>query len=497
MSDEVMFASSTMTPVVVYEILSASLRNGSTAASEPWLMSITMCPSASSPSRRMSGRTRAAPSAATAGRGTAVAEDSGGVMRLCYTVSDAERVEARDVTPHDEHVDIVRALVGVDGVEIHHVANDGVLVHDAGGAQDVAGQARGVERHLDIVHLGQRDLVGARPSRVLETAELETEELRLGDLVDHPHELLLDELERADGLAELDALLRVLERPVVAAHGGADDAPGDAVARLRETGQRALDTLHAGQLVLQRDAAVLEGQLRGDGGAHRELPRDVQGAVAGGALLDEVAPDLAVVALGPHHRHVGHRAVGDPELGAVEHVFLPLRHRARLHPAGVGAVVGLGEAEAADRLPGLQRREPAVLLRVGPVGIDGVHHESALPGREGAETRIAPLQLLHDEAVGHVVEAQAAVALEGGPEHAHLAQLGGDLHGEGGVPVVLGDDGQEAQLHPVAHAVADHPLLVAEVLLDPEVVDASEFLHVSALSWLALQSPSPGGLSRP
>src|SRR4029450_10454764 len=349
MRDEVMFAISTMTPVAVYEILSASLRNGSTAASDPWLMSITMCPRASSPSRRMSGRTRAAGVAATAaGRGTAGAEDSGGVMRLCYTGSDTERVEARDVAAHDEHVDVVRALVGVDRLEIHHVAHDGVLVHDAGGAQDVAGQARGVERHLDIVHLGQRDLLWPHPTRVLEAAELETQELRLGDLVDHPDQLLLDELEGADGLAELDALLRVLERPVVAAHGGADGAPAAAVARLRETGQRALEPLHAGQLVLQRDAAVLEGQLRGDGGAHRELPGDVQGAVAGGALLDEVAPDLAAVALGPHPRHVRHRAVGDPELGAVEHVFFPLRHRARLHRPGVGAAGGLGEAEAAE-----------------------------------------------------------------------------------------------------------------------------------------------------
>src|SRR5687768_11438608 len=141
MTDEVMFAISTMTPVAVYEILSASLRNGSTAASEPWLMSITMCPRASSPSRRMSGRTRTAPPAA--GRGTAVAEDSGGVMRLCYTDSDTERVQARDVPPHDEHVNVVRALVSVDRLEIHHVAHDGVLVHDAGRAQDVTRLARG------------------------------------------------------------------------------------------------------------------------------------------------------------------------------------------------------------------------------------------------------------------------------------------------------------------------------------------------------------------
>src|SRR5439155_189085 len=39
-------------------------------------------------------------------------------------------------------MDVVRALVGVDGLEVQHVADDRVLVHDAGRAQDVARQPR-------------------------------------------------------------------------------------------------------------------------------------------------------------------------------------------------------------------------------------------------------------------------------------------------------------------------------------------------------------------
>src|ERR1041384_6467252 len=108
--------------------------------------------------------------------------------------------------------------------------------------------------------------------------ELQAQELGLGDLGDHLDELLLDELERPDGLAELDGRLRVLEAPVVAAHRRPDRPPRDAVARLGQAGERALQAPDAGQLVLGRDAAVGERQLRGDRRAHRELAVDVEGA---------------------------------------------------------------------------------------------------------------------------------------------------------------------------------------------------------------------------
>src|SRR5262245_56887468 len=137
----------------------------------------------------------------------------GSATRVTACLSRAEGVEPRDVPAHDEGMDVVRALVRVDRLQIHHVPDDRMLVHDAGRAQDVAGQARGIERHLHVVPLGHGDLLGPRLAFVLELAQPQAEELRLGDLRDHPHELLLHELEGAYGLAELDALLRVAQRP--------------------------------------------------------------------------------------------------------------------------------------------------------------------------------------------------------------------------------------------------------------------------------------------
>src|SRR5207249_10291155 len=175
-------------------------------------------------------------------------------------------------------------------------------------------------------------------------------------------ELLLDELERGDRLAELDPLLRVLERPVVARHRRAHRRPRNTVARLAEAAERPAETFHVRELVLERNLTILERQLRGDRGAHRELAVDVERRETGCAALDEEAPDLAVVLLGPDHGDVGDGAVGDPELGPVQDVRVALPPGARLHRARVGAMVGLGETEAPDLLARGEAREPLLLL---------------------------------------------------------------------------------------------------------------------------------------
>src|SRR5258705_486235 len=116
-------------------------------------------------------------------------------------------------------------------------------------------------------------------------------------------------------------------------------------------------------------------------------------------LLDQESAH-AVLGGRPDDRHVGERAVGDPALGARDHPAAAAAHRARAHRADVAARIGLGEAEAADRAPRGQLGQPALLLRVGAVAVDRVHHQRALHRRARAHTRAAALQPLHPEPVG-------------------------------------------------------------------------------------------------
>ena len=56
-----------------------------------------------------------------------------------------KRSDAGDSFTDDQLVYVVGAFVGEDGFEIVHVAHDGIVVHDAVGAENVAGLARGFE----------------------------------------------------------------------------------------------------------------------------------------------------------------------------------------------------------------------------------------------------------------------------------------------------------------------------------------------------------------
>src|SRR5688572_17464005 len=86
-------------------------------------------------------------------------------------MSAVERGEAGDVLPDDQRVNVVRALVGVDALEVQHVAAALVLVGHAVRAEDVAGIAGDVARDRAVVPLRKRDLPGRQPIRFLEAAE--------------------------------------------------------------------------------------------------------------------------------------------------------------------------------------------------------------------------------------------------------------------------------------------------------------------------------------
>src|SRR5207249_11609914 len=106
-----------------------------------------------------------------------------------------------------------------------------------------------------------------------------------------------------------------------------------------------------------------------------------------------------------------------------------------------------------------------------------VHDEAALHRGARAQPRVAALELLHDEPVGDVAEPGAAVALEGGAEDAQLAELGDQRDRKRAGAMMLGDDRDELRLDPVAHGVADHPLVLGQERFDAVVVHAPELLH--------------------
>src|SRR3954467_2517223 len=84
-----------------------------------------------------------------------------------------ERLKARLCTPEDQRVNVVGALVGVDGFQVLRVAHDVVFLLDAVAAVHVAGNARNVERLTAVVAFDERDHLGRGPALVEEASDPE------------------------------------------------------------------------------------------------------------------------------------------------------------------------------------------------------------------------------------------------------------------------------------------------------------------------------------
>src|SRR6185437_14881463 len=93
--------------------------------------------------------------------------------------------------------------------------------------------------------------------------------------------------------------------------------------------------------------------------------------------LDQKSSD-AVFGAGADDSDVGHAAVGDPSLLAVEYPVRAFAPRTRQHTGGVRSETGFGEPETTECLATLQLRQPALLLFLAAVGQDRIHHQRAL-----------------------------------------------------------------------------------------------------------------------
>ena len=217
--------------------------------------------------------------------------------------------------------------------------------------------------------------------------------------------------------------------------------------------------------------ARLRDQGRAAGrGAQRELAFDPGRRQARHAALQDEAADRVVVVLGPDDHDVGDGRIGDPHLRAVQPVAAVDGVRARLHAAGVGAVVRLGEAEAADDRASRQPGQVGLALSLAAIGVDRVHDQPRLDAHRRAVARIDALDLARDQPVGDVVDAGAAVALEGAAEQAERAHLVHDLAVEALVAVGLEDARHKPVLGEVARAVADHALVFRKLVVKQERV---------------------------
>ena len=171
-----------------------------------------------------------------------------------------------------------------------------------------------------LLSLARPAMVSVSRPLVFEAGELHAVQLHAGDLGQHLDQAVLDDLERAQGPAELPALLGVGQGGVVGGDGVAERGPGAGGAGGHEHPAGVGEPLGPRKPGLVGQAGPFEGDVRLPDGPGRALALHGGGGEAGGVLLHQESLDLAVlVGAGPHHDDVGDRPVADPPLGPVEH----------------------------------------------------------------------------------------------------------------------------------------------------------------------------------
>ena len=173
--------------------------------------------------------------------------------------------------------------------------------------------------------------------------------------------------------------------------------------------------------------------------------------------------------LRPHHEHVGDRRVGNPHLRAGQPIAVGHLLGAGLHAAGIGAGIGLGEAEAADPFAGGEFRQVFLALVLVAIGIDRMHHQRRLHRIHRAVAGIDPLDLARHQAVGDVAGVGAAIFFrQRDADQAEFAHLVENLAVGLLFQIRLGDARQQLVLRIGARGVADHALVFGELLVEHE-----------------------------
>ncbi len=173
--------------------------------------------------------------------------------------------------------------------------------------------------------------------------------------------------------------------------------------------------------------------------------------------------------LGPDHENVGDRRIGDPHLAAGDPVAVRDLLGAGLHAAGIGTGIRLGQAEAADPLAGRELRQVFLALVLVAIGVDRVHHQRGLHRVHRAIAGIDALDLARHQPIGHVARIGAAIFLrERDPDQAEFAHLVEDLAVGLLFEIGLGDARQQLVLRIGARGVADHALVLGELLVEQE-----------------------------
>ncbi|MNT14879.1 hypothetical protein D3C72_1499000 [compost metagenome] len=172
-----------------------------------------------------------------------------------------------------------------------------------------------------------------------------------------------------------------------------------------------------------------------------------------------------LVRLDRHHVEVAVGAVGDPGLGAVDHVVVAVAHGAGAQGRDVRAGVGLGDGDRPHLLARDRGHQVGLLHRLGALLEDGARGDELLndDGRGEAAHAAAGDFLAEDHRVEGVGGGPAVLLGVGQAQKAHLAHAAPDVFGNAAVGLPFVGVGRHLVFHEAAHGGPEELMILVEV----------------------------------
>src|SRR5450631_322143 len=145
-------------------------------------------------------------------------------------VGSTERLDSGLCTAENKGVNIVRALIGVDGLQVRQHTHDMELVGNTVGTVHIAREPGDLERLAAIVALHERNRGWRQPARLQQSPKSQGAGKAERNLGLHVGQLFLDQLIGGERSSELFSIEGILARSMPAELGGTHRAPSYTVA---------------------------------------------------------------------------------------------------------------------------------------------------------------------------------------------------------------------------------------------------------------------------
>ena len=246
----------------------------------------------------------------------------------------------------------------------------------------------------------------------------------------HLRQLVLDQAKGGNRLSELLALRSILRGHAQGVLGGAHRAGSQPEAAEVEDVKRDIGAFaHFPQNVFHWHLHLLQNDAARGGGFDPQLVFLPARGEAGKSAFDQKSRDVLAVHFGEDGEQVRPTGVGDPHLGAVEHVMFSVRRKRGLgaHAERVGAGAGLAQGVGCHPLAGREFGQVLSLLRFRAEINQRLRADAGVGAHGHAESAQARELFRHADAAD-LAQAQAAISLRHfHAEQAQFARLAKDL----------------------------------------------------------------------